>query len=135
MTPTSTLGSPVVRESAAAAPEASANATESRPACVRARSSGLDSSDGQKPPITTERDTASAMPTRRVFADSRINGISPKAVPSPNARFGPSSGAITIAPITTATLFSIRPMAATTVDSMTNTIKFMSSRAFFATPS
>jgi hypothetical protein len=45
---------------------------------------------------------------------------------------GPSRGAITIAPITTATLFSTRPIAATKVESMVSTKKLLSSWAPFA---
>ncbi len=40
-------------------------------------------------------------------------------MPSDKATFGPSRGAITIAPMMTATLLSFKPMAATTVDSAT----------------
>jgi len=40
-------------------------------------------------------------------------------MPSDNATFGPSKGAITIAPMMRATLLWFRPMAATTVDSAT----------------
>ena len=43
---------------------------------------------------------------------------SPRVVANAIARFGPSIGAITIAPTITATLFSKRPIAATTVESI-----------------
>jgi hypothetical protein len=66
--------------------------------------------------------TAMMMPMRVVRADFLVTVISPNAVPSPNARFGAINRAMTIAPITTVTLFSIRPIAATAVDSRTRTI-------------
>ena len=132
MTPTRTLDRPVVSERAAAAPEASASKAESRPTSVRASNSRLRTVNGQSAPMAIASSTASAMPTTRVTRDRRIRSTSPSAVPRPKARFGPSSGAMTIAPITTATLSSTSPMAATMVDRVISTMKFMSSSAFFS---
>jgi hypothetical protein len=47
--------------------------------------------------------------------------MSPNVVPSAKETLGPSSGAITIAPTTTATLSRMRPIAATIADRATIT--------------
>ena len=75
---------------------------------VRAINSVLETSNNTNMPITTDRLIANRIPTELVNADFRINQVSPSAVSSPKARLGPSTGAITIASMTTATLFSIQ---------------------------
>ncbi|MGB7597359.1 MAG: hypothetical protein WBM09_07320 [Gallionella sp.] len=59
------------------------------------------------------------MPAKLVSAACLASGRSPSVVASASATFGPSSGAITIAPITMVTLLCSRPMVATMADSTT----------------
>jgi hypothetical protein len=56
------------------------------------------------------------MPTAPLRNARLARRASASVVASASAMLGPSSGAMTIAPMTTATLFRARPMAATTVD-------------------
>ena len=121
ITPTKTLDKPVVNDSAAAAPEAKASTTASMPTKVLLINSVLGEADpGQKKPAKNAMATANKIPTTRDFTASLTKSISPKAAPKLKAKLGPNKGAITIAPTTTVTLFSIRPIAATTVDNTTN---------------
>ena len=120
ITPTSTLARPVVSEITAAAPEAKARTTESKPTSVRAINSWLETLSGQKMPIKMENNRAIASPAKVALIAFHIKGISPKAAPSARAILGPKSGAMTMAPITTATLSSNKPMATTTVERNTS---------------
>ena len=64
-----------------------------------------------------------ASPASAVRAARNRSGRSPSAAAKENASTGPRSGAITMAPITTATLFADSPTAATTVDSSVSSMK------------
>ena len=65
--------------------------------------------------IINETDT----PTNIDFMDLQKRSLSPRVVENAQATFGPISGAITIAPIITATLSFKIPMEATRVDKTT----------------
>ena len=80
-----------------------------------------------------ESSSASPSHTKLVFNASHISGLPPRAAARARAMLGHSSGAMTMAPTTTATLFSIRPMAATMVDKKTRSRKLLFSAVFFET--
>ena len=122
ITPTSAEERPVTSESAAAAPEASAMAMPSKPTCVRDISSFDEASTGQTAPISRLSPSATAMPAALVVMARAMSLPSPSATPTASARLGPRSGAITMAPTTTATLSAIMPKAATTVERTTKTM-------------
>ena len=86
------------------------------PTRVRAATSGKAGSTGNSMPMMTDNAIAVPIPARPVRSARRTRGKSPNVVPSANAMFGPSNGAITIAPMMMATLLCCRPMAATMVD-------------------
>ncbi|OPX65100.1 MAG: hypothetical protein A4E30_00402 [Methanomassiliicoccales archaeon PtaB.Bin215] len=67
-------------------------------------------------PITSERPRARSTPEARVTPDLFRSLLSPRVVARDIAMLGPSRGAMTMAPITTATLSLSRPMAATRTD-------------------
>ena len=79
--------------------------------------------------IRTAHPSASATPIPNVLAAPNKSFRSPKAAPSEKPRIGPNRGAITIAPMTPATLFECKPIAATMVD---RTTKIKKSRSSFA---
>ena len=89
----------MVSESTAAAPDASANATESKPSSVRDKNSALKVSVGYTNPIPIDMTIAIAIPTNVLNVDFSINATSPSTVPKPNAKFGSNNGAIIITPI------------------------------------
>ena len=55
--------------------------------------------------MITDNTIAVAIPARLVRSARHSSDKSPNVVPSDNAMFGPSNGAITIAPMMMATLF------------------------------
>ena len=65
----------------------------------------------------------SARPASAVLVDFHISSASPSAEAKEKASSGPSSGAITIAPTTTATLSAFMPSAATIAESRVRTRK------------
>lgn len=105
MTPTRALDVPVVRERTAAAPEASAKIMLAKPILVRLIISALSwmSLNGMNSPAAIEINNVRPSPMMFVWMERVINFFSPSADPNARARFGPKSGAMTIAPMMTAT--------------------------------
>lgn len=74
-------------------------------------------------PITAANERTVRIPVILAFRARLARSISPRVVARDNATFGPSRGAMTMAPIITGTLFCIMPMAATTEDNNDNITK------------
>jgi len=77
--------------------------------------------NGSTMPISTASARATPMATKPVFSARRNSSVSPSALANAIAMFGPSRGAITMAPMMTATLSRHKPMAATSVERRTRT--------------
>ncbi len=74
-------------------------------------------------PIKKDTATAIKNPVMFAFNDFLNKTLSPRVVASDRATFGPIKGAITIAPIITATLFLRIAVEATMDDKITKNIK------------
>ena len=92
---------------------------ESNPTSVRASNSRLCTLSGHNAPIKNDSPSARTIPTIEVLSDFHIRSVSPSAAARASAMLGPSRGAMTMAPMTTATLSFSNPMATTMVDSTT----------------
>ena len=104
ITPIRVVETPVVNASAPAQPDANATATSPSPTPLREATSGVAGFRCSGTPMITDRAIAKAIPAMAVRSARRSNDTSPNVVPSDNAMFGPSKGAITIAPMMMATL-------------------------------
>jgi len=108
ITPISALGSPIVKESAPALPDARASTTSPMPTWVLENSSGILGLTLNNIPTIIENIRAIKLPAILDLIEFFSRSRSPSVVARAKATFGPKRGAITIAPIITATLsFSI----------------------------
>src|SRR5690606_33488169 len=98
---------------APAAPEANAKTMSISPTLVRDDISRKDGSTGKKMPIIRDKKTAMEIPMTMVLSELLAIARSPRVVARERETFGVSMGAITMAPIITATLLLRTPIAAT----------------------
>jgi len=121
MTPTRAEDSRPATASAPAQPAASPRAMSDGATSERDAIWPESKEIGSTMPISTASARATPMATKPVFNARRNSFVSPIALANASAMFGPSRGAITMAPMTTATLSRHIPMAATSVDRRTST--------------
>ncbi len=107
---------PTINDSAPIIPDESARVTLPNPTLVLSSSSGTVGSTGKSIPITNATIRAVNIPTIEVFKASFSSLESPNTFPRAQATLGPNMGATTMAPIITATLLFIIPMAATNAE-------------------
>jgi hypothetical protein len=87
-----------------AAPDAKATVMSPSPTPLRDAISGVAGSTCSSTPMITDSTIVIAIPVRAVRSARRSRVRSPRVVASASAMFGPSKGAITIAPMMIATL-------------------------------
>ena len=116
ITPMTAPDSPWVNASAPAAPAASARTMSAGPTFVRAAMAGTVISTSNSKPTATAQGKATAIPVMFVTTARRNRAKSPNVVASDMATFGPNRGAMTIAPMMTATSSLSSPTAATTAE-------------------
>ena len=119
ITPTREADMPVVIESAAAAPDANAKTISPSPTFVRDIISLLNEFISEKNEIEKVIPNVNAMPMINDLSDDMASFFEPIVAAKDNAKLGPNSGAITIAPTTTAMLSSDRPIVATIEERIT----------------
>ena len=113
ITPTRDADIPVVIESAAAAPDASAKTISPRPTLVLEIISLLNEFISEKNEIEKVIPNVNAIPIINDLSEDIASFFDPIVAAKDRARLGPKSGAITIAPTTTAILSSDKPIVAT----------------------
>ncbi len=116
-TPIRTAVAAEVKAKAPAAPEANARAMSINPTLVRDDISRKEGSTGSMSPRAKDIIMAMKIPNEMVFRALFASCRSPRAVAKDRETLGVSMGAITIAPIITATLLLITPIAATIEES------------------
>ena len=112
ITPTRDADIPVVIESAAAAPDASAKTISPRPTLVLEIISLLNEFISEKNEMEKVIPNVNAIPIINDLSEDIASFFDP-IVAADRARLGPKRGAITIAPTTTAILSSDKPIVAT----------------------
>ena len=112
-----------LKQCAAAIPENKAMSRSGILGSPRARISLVKSSRGDMIPHKKPISSAERKPRTIDFTELKINGRLPWTKAKPAARIGTIRGAISIAPITTAVLFDIKPNEAIAVERQINDIK------------
>ncbi len=113
----------MVKDSAPALPEARARTISPIPTLVLDCSSGISGLTLNKIPTNMEKTRATDMPAMLDLIEFFRRSRSPSVLARASATLGPKRGAITMAPMITATLFFSIPIDATVEDTMTKNIK------------